>query len=419
MRGIGSMLLFCVSCVWIFLSIQKYLDVHMVRLISTTGRSRFGNNRTNRKQVWLLHQSTMAPGFHMTDGSYASVPEAQGLDSNEPSALPGETARESRRNARWAMMVRFSGDAARKSAIEAAWAGRVQGANITGFVAYGDFSDSRVSSCNAQSLGTRQNETTNALFQTIRCYPFVEFIFIMDDDQADMIKQVSLEDIEAFMMNSGETFDFLEIQGKGFALSRRAVDQLLLEQGCRSPSSLRECLLLQKSFAGITLQYQQLVASSNLKEVPDLCVVLTFNNEKLKSDPKKSWVLANTASVYAALGPRVKAFLAEPAHENWPLGVVGPPDTNSFCTPVLISLLERAFEACPMSPFLAYANSDILFDANLLHTLDALLAWNQSEMLGIGRRSNHELQGLIGLLDLVHLPSDLFVECAQVLMLKS
>ena len=90
-----------------------------------------------------------------------------------------------------------------------------------------------------------------------------------------------------------------------------------------------------------------------------------------------------------------------------------PVETNPYGTPVLFSLLERVKNACPDVPFLAYANADILFDNGLLRTLDALLAWNQTEMLAVGRRCNHDLKHSLTIQDVSQVPSELFTPVAQ------
>jgi predicted O-methyltransferase YrrM len=152
---------------------------------------------------------------------------------------------------------------------------------------------------------------------------------------------------------------------------------------------------------------------------PDLCIVVSFRGTRGSDHYLKTMAHRNSAAVYSELGPRVRAYLAASSDDvlseidsSWQV-LKDSPQTNEHGTPLFSSLLNLVADACPAAPLLAYANSDILFDSGLLPTLDALLAWNQSEMLAVGRRSNHDLKGPLSLNDVSKVPSELFVEVAQ------
>jgi len=149
---------------------------------------------------------------------------------------------------------------------------------------------------------------------------------------------------------------------------------------------------------------------------PDLCIVVSFRGTSGDDHYLKTMAHKNSATVYSALGPRVRAFLAlVSADENvsdWEV-LKSAPETNEHGTPLFSSLLNLVADACPDAPLLAYANSDILFDSGLLPTIDALLDWNQPEMLAVGRRSNHDLKGPLSLDDVPKVPSELFIDIAQ------
>ena len=159
----------------------------------------------------------------------------------------------------------------------------------------------------------------------------------------------------------------------------------------------------------------------------DLCMVITFNTKV--HDKMKVLMLSNTISMYEALRPRVKCFLVNTNNNllnvsdyevlgnvKWPWEKLEPPDTNEHGTPLFMSLLKRVDVACPGVPLLAYANADILFEkVEMFRTLDALLQWNRDggEFVGVGRRSNHDLTGVLDPRDVTRVNSELFVDVAQ------
>ena len=158
----------------------------------------------------------------------------------------------------------------------------------------------------------------------------------------------------------------------------------------------------------------------------DLCMVITFNTKV--HDKMKVLMLSNTISMYEALRPRVKCFLVntnnnlnvsdsdELGNVKWPWEKLEPPDTNKYGTPLFMSLIKRVEMACIGVPLLAYANADILFDkVEIFRTLDILLKWNRggSEFIGVGRRSNHDLTGVLDSRDVTRVNSELFVDVAQ------
>lgn len=151
---------------------------------------------------------------------------------------------------------------------------------------------------------------------------------------------------------------------------------------------------------------------------PQLCVALTFPTLRHKEDPLKRLAHQNTARMYAALGPRVRALVAVAAQFNESAEeglepLPSAPATNAHGTPLLSSLLERARDACPQTPLVGYANADILFDGGLLSTLDALLKWEAPAFLAVGRRRNHPLRGALSLDNVSAVDSELFLEVAQ------
>jgi hypothetical protein len=150
---------------------------------------------------------------------------------------------------------------------------------------------------------------------------------------------------------------------------------------------------------------------------PDLCLILTFPKT---NDHLKQLAHINTAGVYAALRPRVRAFLVadakEETNEAWAHGLTWLNDTletNVHGTPTLGSLLRMVRDACPETALVGYVNSDILFDARLLTTLDALRAWDPPELLAVGRRNNHDLTNALTLDNVTHAPGELFITAAQ------
>jgi hypothetical protein len=154
-------------------------------------------------------------------------------------------------------------------------------------------------------------------------------------------------------------------------------------------------------------------SNSSDRVVPDLCVIITFPPT---SDPLKHQVHTNTAKMYESLFPRVQAFLSKPVPQEalaLNMSVLEAPSTNAHGTPLFASLISMLETACPDSPLLAYANSDILFDTSLLHTLDALLDWNQPEFMAVGCRRNHILQGPLTIHDIAQVPSELFTHAGQ------
>ena len=150
---------------------------------------------------------------------------------------------------------------------------------------------------------------------------------------------------------------------------------------------------------------------SNLS-APDLCVIITFPGT---TDPLQQQAHVNTAQMYESLLPRVRVFLSKPVPPEalqLNIPVLDAPSTNAHGAPYYASLHVVLKRACPDAPLLAYANSDLLFDTSLLDTLDALLAWNQPELMAVGRRSNHDLRGA-QTHDVARSPSELFIDVVQ------
>lgn len=149
----------------------------------------------------------------------------------------------------------------------------------------------------------------------------------------------------------------------------------------------------------------------------DLCIVITPIENR--HDPLKQIAYKNTAIMYGALRPRIQAFLVPMSGQKriewWPWGIINHHriETNPFGTPTLVSLLEQVALDCPHAPLIAYANADILFDDRMLPTVDGLLAWNQTGMLAVGHRLNHNLEGSISIRDINKLASEKFSSVAQ------
>ena len=151
-------------------------------------------------------------------------------------------------------------------------------------------------------------------------------------------------------------------------------------------------------------------AAPPCEATPQLCVALTFPAHRT-DDPLKRLAHQNTARMYAALWPRVRAFAKDAIEGLAPLSEA--PATNAHGTPLLSSLLERVRDACPRAPLVGYANADILFDGGLLTTLDALLRWNAPAFLAVGRRRNHPLRDVLTIDNVSAADGELFVEVAQ------
>ena len=151
----------------------------------------------------------------------------------------------------------------------------------------------------------------------------------------------------------------------------------------------------------------------------DLCVAVTFSTNV--QDKLKALALGNTIAMYDALRPRVRCFIVNTDDNNvssveWPWETLDPPATNEHGTPLFMSLMERVNVACPGVPLLAYANADILFDKGEMYgTMDALLSWSKGgkEFIGVGRRKNHELTGVLDPHAVTLVTSELFVDVAQ------
>lgn len=155
------------------------------------------------------------------------------------------------------------------------------------------------------------------------------------------------------------------------------------------------------------------------------CVGITF---KPTSDLMKHVAHKNTANMYKQI-KTVLAFLVITNNTSddelniWRTAghrdetVLNSTSTNQHGTPFLSSILHQVEKACPKStPFVAYANADILFDSGLERTLEALVEWSRSNshrMMAVGRRSNHYLSGKLTPNDISRVQSDLEVSVAQ------
>ena len=340
------------------------------------------------------------------------------------------------------IIANLSGDPLRLNAIQTTW---FKEDSRIGLLAMGVTENSFIT-CNSPLIRTNNDNdafinTKRAFLQAARCFPSARYVGKLNDENASLDLLKFIENIEIAERNSNEStpdyygypqmVDGLRYAtGKaGYFLSRSAI--ILLENCIPShrwaqweDTAIGECMIRN----GINLTFIPglqatspsfqfpLVESNNTEynsQDPDLCVVITFRES---DDPLKNVAHQNTADVYASLRPRVRTFLVHPVPSeafNLSLETLDAPKTNSHGTPLLVSLLERVEAACPKVPFLAYVNSDILFDTGILQTIDALLNWNQPDMLAVGQRSNHDLKGVLSIHEVPRVQSELFTPVAQ------
>lgn len=157
---------------------------------------------------------------------------------------------------------------------------------------------------------------------------------------------------------------------------------------------------------------------------PLVCVVVTFKQPKLE-DWGRQIAHKNVARMYKSMSTHgVAAFLATTGsspvdsekiwREAGNSGIIPGVETNGHGTPFLWSLFERVEQRCPSStPFVAYANADIMFDTGLVNTLTTLKKWGKDRLLVVGQRRNHELKGGLTWEEIQNVPSDLFLDVAQ------
>lgn len=317
----------------------------------------------------------------------------------------------------WVLVVLYSGDDESARRAEASWF-RPQ-PNV-GRVAFGFYKNTSVA-CRARwTQGDWFINTRNALKQAMRCYPEGRFFVRLNlENKTDLLNHQAY--VESLPINLSHYVGVpVESQGlvfasnqDGYIMSRESVKRLSFcytysEWNGFDDASIAACL----NQTGITLTHLQRQVTPESTQA-DLCVVITFPST---SEPLKQQAHFNTASIYEALRPRVKAFISQPVPlEALALNfsMLNAPSTNAHGTPVFSSLILLLEEACPDAPFLAYANSDILFDTSLLDTMDALLRWKQLEFIAVGRRRNHDLQGILTIHDVATAPSDLFTDLGQ------
>ena len=155
------------------------------------------------------------------------------------------------------------------------------------------------------------------------------------------------------------------------------------------------------------------------------CIGITF---KPTQEAMKFTAYRNTAHMYRRI-KTVRAFLITTentpeteldiwrAAGNGPWTVLNATSTNPHGTPFLSSILDQVERACPKStPFVAYANADIMFDNGLERTLETLAAWVRSDnlkLMAVGRRSNHHLSGTLVKDDISKVYSELEISVAQ------
>lgn len=122
----------------------------------------------------------------------------------------------------------------------------------------------------------------------------------------------------------------------------------------------------------------------NLSE-PILCMVITFMNPK--NDVWKAFANANTAKMYYDLKKYIVSYLA-----------VSHQEVNGLDT------------------IRGYANADIMFDENLIKTLQSIKNWtiqNKKSLLIVGQRLNFLLKGRLNIHDIKTLNAQIFQNDAQ------
>ncbi len=151
---------------------------------------------------------------------------------------------------------------------------------------------------------------------------------------------------------------------------------------------------------------------------------------KAENDNLKHLAQENTARMYHDLGPFVKSFLAvtsdfPEAVEMWRAAgnthMLHGIESNIYGTPLFRSIIQQLEASCPSDvPFVGYANADILFDMQLVYTLEAIQAWAASKnsetltesknlrLMISGQRSNHNLKARLLYHDISKQPSELF-----------
>jgi hypothetical protein len=157
---------------------------------------------------------------------------------------------------------------------------------------------------------------------------------------------------------------------------------------------------------------------------PLACVLVTFKLPKI-ADPMRTIAHRNIARMYKALAPKgILAYLATSqssptdSEAMWKVAgneeIIHDVETNEYGTPFFKGLLERLEKRCPVStPFVVYANADIMFDVGLVDTLKTLRGWGKERLLVVGRRKNHELKGHLETDAIDTVESELFIDVAQ------
>jgi hypothetical protein len=319
--------------------------------------------------------------------------------------------------ATWVLVVLYSGDDESARRAEASWFRPQPG---VGRVAYGFYKNTSVV-CRAR--WTQEDlfiNTRNALKQALKCYPEGKFFVRLNVGHRDNLLNHRVY-VESLPVNLSHYLG-LPVKSQdgvfasnedGYILSRDSVQRLAFCHKSTNwegfdDASLAKCL----RNTGITLTHLQPRLTPEPTQA-DLCVVITFPST---TEPLKQQAHSNTANMYNALRPRVKAFLLQPVPQEafaFNFSLLDASTTNAHGTPLFASLILLLEDACPDAPFLAYANADILFDMSLLDTLDALLSWKPPEFLAVGRRRNHDLRGALTIHDVANAPSDLFTDYGQ------
>jgi hypothetical protein len=162
------------------------------------------------------------------------------------------------------------------------------------------------------------------------------------------------------------------------------------------------------------------------------CFGVTFMNSM---DPLKVIANENTARTFHLLSSHVLSFLIITENTNshnidiWLSNnnnnvlLLNKTETNVHNTPKFKSIITQLEKNCPAHiPFVAYSNADILFDINLVFTLQSIKLWidNSEEthipLLIAGKRSNYHINTtfkITSLNQIKYLNADLFIDNRQ------
>jgi hypothetical protein len=157
---------------------------------------------------------------------------------------------------------------------------------------------------------------------------------------------------------------------------------------------------------------------------PILCMVITFMNPK--NDVWKAFANANTAKMYYDFKKYIVSYLAISHQEvngldTWLAAgnnlFLNQTEYNEYKTPKFKSIFKQMEDVCPSEVFfVGYANADIMFDENLIKTLQSIKNWTikyKKSLLIVGQRLNFLLKGRLNVHDIKSLNAQIFQNNAQ------